>query len=1012
MKTRYDVSLDTATPPISDEVENPNYFDQVTALSQGIINASFRQLFDSVEGVAEIAHKSKLLGRFDAVLDAPSIMINGMTTNATEVMYVLRIKSGKFNFIDNKEREIHDWVLALPTKVNELSMDESPGDSANAKARKKRWLTRLKKNFPGFVPGDYSAQRIFCALGSAGWNDPDDKNSTVWDPVTKATMNFREFMNRQDNVIYKDIMVSLLKGWATSEGEDAVGTMGIKFTLPEKQGPVHIYNQVYPYLKNDQDRGGMSMGDYSMSARSLKEPYGKLEDGDYNCLLYCENVEAASGEKETITVDGVQKLVDKVKVRPLPTVNLKLNHNGNLAEPGGYYGAFVMDHRIFMKSFLLPQLQELCLATYMQIGLPERKYNPVDNSGWIYPKYAIGCELEGKDKEARPASDPEFKLKRIGDSKYLWSKESAKHGLKDVYSFARPETPGNYFSHNNYDIVANSSVEVFWEAGSPRMTIKGEIVSEDMKVKFEDFHYKCTGTWSIALVLNNVERTFFVDGRTVTTRVLMPEVEGGLARGIGVVISNIEKRFQVSGQLSYPGHGELEYSEPKFTRWGSIIAKVNFKPPTGPNNSMFFPPKAKQEDYIMEEPSAPDPKTDTFEATLKHNAEPLLTWTMHFKYNEKTRVGRLTLEATNNMKDTNGKGIDLAFSSITVSLEHTPNTGADGKTRNPKLFSDDGWRADHDSILDNIYDSGKAFVTVWTKFWSREPETPPEQPKAPSEDVKKIESTAPPVDGPKDAAAVTEPASGDAKPPASEDKKGSEVVAPVAATTDEKPKADASQNVQTDIATPAPAQGVTGVEAPSTTPTADPATQSPATQPTPSAEPEKWHLVERIKETVEEQKGNVYEFKRDWDINEELPDEWFGATSEVNLDISTSQVDRSLKFTVEPVNAEGREDDDAPKGFVIPKNGKFRLVCQGDVAELGHYAIKVQEEWMKMEQGTLREGRYAIDWKMVDLKKNASGKVETDWYDVSDRLAEEAKRRADAEAAKAKAAAAAAGAQK
>lgn len=87
-KTRYDISLDTGST--TDATANENYFDQVTALSQGIINASFLQLFHSNKGIAEIFYYSRQMGQMDAVLDPPSIMINGPKTNSTEAMYMLR----------------------------------------------------------------------------------------------------------------------------------------------------------------------------------------------------------------------------------------------------------------------------------------------------------------------------------------------------------------------------------------------------------------------------------------------------------------------------------------------------------------------------------------------------------------------------------------------------------------------------------------------------------------------------------------------------------------------------------------------------------------------------------------------------------------------------------------------------------------------------------------------------------------------------------------------------------
>ncbi|KAH6989990.1 hypothetical protein EDB80DRAFT_897653 [Ilyonectria destructans] len=666
-KTRYDISLNTGSS--TDASANENYFDQVTALSQGIINASFLQLFDSIEGIAEISYSSRQMGQMDAVLGPPSIMINGLTTNglttnATEVMYMLRIKSGTFVFPDYEERQIHDWVLAVPVKIIEQSLDETPGDSPNARSRKKRWLNQLKGRFPGFVPGDYSVQRIFCALASAGWSVPNEELSTVWDPVTKSRMRYKDFANRNANSRYKEQMVSMLRGWAAQDGEDSVGTIGIKFKLPEEQvkaniptfRPVHIYNQVYPYLKDDKDSGGMAIGDYSVSKRTESNPYGELDDRDYNCLLYCENVDAAMGAKEIIMENGEEKMVDNVVARPLP-INLKLGHNGNLAEPGGIYGSFVMDHRAFTSLFLLPQLQELCLGTYMQVGVPHRVYDPATNSARIHPKYAIGCELDGKSPLS--ADDPFFKLQRVAESHYRWSQKSVESGRDKVYSYTKPETPNSYFAHNNYDISAESSVEVKWEPGTPRLQVSGQIVydyytafasSQDMKTNVEEFDYKGTGTWSIAIVLKTFEKEFEIEGKKAKRRALQPVIEGlnsdntpasmvinftdrsgkiiledktkteigkqlnqGFARGISIVINNIEKRFRNTGKFSYPGYGELEYTDPKFTRLGNIIATVNYKPPSHNDGFMYFPPKVDHKAAALEQPSIPEPRTSSFE---------------------------------------------------------------------------------------------------------------------------------------------------------------------------------------------------------------------------------------------------------------------------------------------------------------------------------------------------------------------------------------------------------------
>jgi hypothetical protein len=85
--SRYDVTLDTGSN--SDEDAYLNHYDQVIAMSQGIINASFRDMFEAKTKPPEMV-LNHLRGNIDAILDAPSIMINGKTKNTTEIYYTLR----------------------------------------------------------------------------------------------------------------------------------------------------------------------------------------------------------------------------------------------------------------------------------------------------------------------------------------------------------------------------------------------------------------------------------------------------------------------------------------------------------------------------------------------------------------------------------------------------------------------------------------------------------------------------------------------------------------------------------------------------------------------------------------------------------------------------------------------------------------------------------------------------------------------------------------------------------
>ncbi|KAM0388296.1 hypothetical protein ACHAQC_009906 [Fusarium culmorum] len=951
MSTRYNVTLDTGTP--ADGADNRG-FDQVTALSQGVINASFQQLFKSVEGVNEIAYVSRLQGRFEAVIDAPSIMINGATTNATEIMYIFRIKSGKFLFIDGVERKIYDWALAIPTKVNEVSYEETAGDTPEAARRKKRWRKELQDKYPGFVPGDYSVQRIFCALGSAGWYKPDEDSSTVWDPVAQQTISYKVWLNREENKLYKDIIPGLLSGWATKEGEDAVATMGIKFNLSQKRiqagaptfRPVHIFNQVYPYLTSDQDRGTMSLGRYTDDYVNPSNPYGKLTPGDYNCLLYCEQVDRPTGKKTTIFENGRSKIVDEVAARNLPK-NLKLGHSGNLAEPG-IVGSYVIHHRIFLLDFLLPQLQELCMATFVQVGKPDRRWDTSTNWPNFWSNRSIGCELEGQP--AREASDSIFKFEHKSDSKgdyYMWSKKSEANGLNDIYAYKYPDSD-RICMYNNYNIWADSSVEVRWVAGSDRLEVTGKVYHEtyiaysylpEVKTDLQRKHTKYTASWSFAIVLKTVERTAKVDDKEVKFMALEAVIEGinkstnvplntsvdcisvldetpergskqwmldklskMISTGIGIVSANLEKRFRNSGKYNYPGYGELEFTDPKFTSVGNIITKVNFKPPSHSDGKMYFP-AVNPKDHVLVPPSKPDPDTSTFQEGLKHTGELSLDWHQTLNYNKDTGIGRLTFTVSNRNKLKK----DLAYGFIRISLEYTPNKLVDGRVKDATLFGPDDWEKDQKAVV-------------------------------PEPDEKKDTVPEPVGEVPKETTKTE--------------------------TVSSQPDAD-------------------------TTVSSGSVQSPPGILPKPPQKPAHQAPVAGDRKP----KGNVYAFERRWVVDPEQYEDVDGATMDLEPTISVNPLTKAIDITFDPIaNPTSEEEEEeympAPEGFVIPYNQTFTLDLQGRI-EPGEYAIQIYESWKKIDKYKLSEGSFAIDWKMASLREVSPRKFKTDIWDVSDRIAEE-----------------------
>lgn len=54
-------------------------------------------------------------------------------------------------------------------------------------------------------------------------------------------------------------------------------------------------------------------------------------------------------------------------------------------------------------------------------------------------------------------------------------------------------------------------------------------------------------------------------------------LQDALKRGIAVINNNIAQRFNNAGCFTYPGHGELVFKNPRFTRLGGVIARVEYQ---------------------------------------------------------------------------------------------------------------------------------------------------------------------------------------------------------------------------------------------------------------------------------------------------------------------------------------------------------------------------------------------------------------------------------------------------
>jgi hypothetical protein len=230
VKPRHEMSIDTAS----------SYFDQTIGLSQGIINRSFKRVFDMVKAkggkVAKMILNTESQGMLNAELDAPSVFIMGASEESARIFYLLRLKSGIATLESGQELDLSGWSFAVETPLRQTVLSVVAGDTEDEMNEKGRILKEIGDKYRGFVAGDYRVQRVFCALAEANWMTPDGTWSKA--VVNGESMKLRDWRKTNDTA-YNSLNV-LLRLWAERQRDPTITSMGLKFELnPEKQLASH-----------------------------------------------------------------------------------------------------------------------------------------------------------------------------------------------------------------------------------------------------------------------------------------------------------------------------------------------------------------------------------------------------------------------------------------------------------------------------------------------------------------------------------------------------------------------------------------------------------------------------------------------------------------------------------------------------------------------------------------------------------------------------------------------------
>ncbi|KAI1840643.1 hypothetical protein JX266_013150 [Neoarthrinium moseri] len=169
------------------------YYDQVCALSQDVINKNFEKLFARRNDLAKVDWEgpNAAIGHIKGILLAPQVVLSLESATDPEILYMLRFgKDSKIYFSSNSNIDISGWNIALTAKMKMMTASVDPTLSKADQTRARDAMDELEEivefDFERptkLVPGEYSIHRIYAAI-------PLDKESVSYAPKDLYLQNY------------------------------------------------------------------------------------------------------------------------------------------------------------------------------------------------------------------------------------------------------------------------------------------------------------------------------------------------------------------------------------------------------------------------------------------------------------------------------------------------------------------------------------------------------------------------------------------------------------------------------------------------------------------------------------------------------------------------------------------------------------------------------------------------------------------------------------------------------
>ncbi|KAH7255065.1 hypothetical protein B0J15DRAFT_396499 [Fusarium solani] len=563
---------------------NTQPWDQVTGVSQDIVNKNFENLFRIYPQMSSMDAMSSR-GRIVAKLEPPKILIPAGTygSNTSEVLFLLRFKSGS---VYDEEgmflvEDLAGWVIAYSVPLKTFSDDPSKAKTftSNNEQQREEALSqslreRLKLNGKE-LPGQYSIERLYAKLSSAKFSDPDTAHSVA--VIDGEKLAWSDWAT--DNYDAYDKLKSFIERWAIDQDKNGRNAMGYNIQLKGM------------FLKSTYARFDRLIlpTDLVYQTHAYKSaplcPDGKTSEdgfGGRNALLYCEMVEH--------------------RQRP---DDFKLVWSGNFttmpSSPGAsdaIEGTFLMNRDVFLERFILPKIRQLNQASEICHLLPRGEQDgdrischapyttSVDHNLSISSPCYDFVDIN-KTNNINLANGYRFKKVNIQPPDDSWATKQNSTQVSVTWQRGSPilTIEGTMTSHEvmewdqggdpNTTSWERRNLDTYtakWKITMTFCTIPGPNNNGILGVKFDTGDDHCCGvSVTLARDHNNLEEK----GRD---QAMLKSFKARFSEIVPQITRSIEEKVAQSGGFIFPGNGVFSFKNPAFTQWGDLVAEIDYLP--------------------------------------------------------------------------------------------------------------------------------------------------------------------------------------------------------------------------------------------------------------------------------------------------------------------------------------------------------------------------------------------------------------------------------------------------